>query len=270
MTCIITEKVAQTQLDIGERHISRILGESALQLPKSVVYTDTESGEKYLTLAGGFAWPGTRPGFIVVVGVQNIERPVYRLLTELEETDVRLLIREGFALYQRYGLNCKEIPWQWYGDPEHGLNQFARDFNRGRKTPKQMFYLTHPLHFGDSDQFGIYCRLLLSMLQRQEKMLFLGDCARLRSYLNVLDSEMVVKGRVEDYPAIDALGYVLSALHQYEPWLRRVAIEISHGSYEDEYEEYLSREAMRDRYEAGGLIDEPEDLVEGDFIHDVE
>lgn len=270
MECIITEKVTQAKLDIGERHISRIIGESTIKLPKSVVYTNTVTGEKYLTLAGGFAWPGTRPGFAVVVGVQNIEAPVYRVITDIEEIDVRVLVRGGFALYQQYGMNCREIPWQWYGDPDHGLNQFARDFNRGRRTPRQMFYLTHPLHFGDPDQFGIYCRLILSMLQRQEKRLFLGDCDRLRSYFNVLDSEMVVKGKVEDYPAVAALGYVLSALHQYEPWLRKTAVEIPHGSYEDEYEAYLSREAWNERYEAGGIIDEPVDRVEGDYVCDVE
>jgi len=241
---IIEEKIVTEIQTFGaieaERVIAGILGEPPRKMSKAVHYRNTVTDEKYLCLAGGFAWPGAQPGFAVVLAVQeriNNEEPHYLALAEREDNDVYSLLGQSHELWQLYGSNCQEIPWSWYGDPNNGLNGFIQKFNKQREKQgnERPFFLTPAPYFGEPNQFEIYCRTIYSLLQGDSKRLVLGSCDRLRGYLDHLAMNDVVKGTIEGHPAISALGSALIALDTYQPWLMEVTMPVA---TEDEYEDW--------------------------------
>jgi hypothetical protein len=244
MKSIIEEEIITDVQTFGameaERVISDILGESPRKVPKAVHYRNNVTDEKYLCLAGGFAWPGAQPGFATVIGVQegsSGEEPLYCLLAEREDNDVDSLLRQSRELWQLYGSNCREIPWSWYGDPNNGLNGFIQKFNkqqekRGNERP---FFLTSAPHQEEPNRFEIYCRTIRSFLQGSNKRLVLGSCDRLRGYLDHLAVNDVMKRTADDHPAISALGSALIALDTYQPWLMEITLP---AARDDEYEDW--------------------------------
>ena len=60
------------------------------------------------------------------------------------------------------------------------------------------------------------------MLKPGAKRLYLGSSRCLQSRLGELTPDVVSKGQISDYPIVGALGYVLTALDSYSPWLRDV------------------------------------------------
>lgn len=224
MDCIIKEHyVVGDVVSPASIHIAQQEGTRIPATPRSVRYRNTQTKEDYLCLAGGFGWPGTKPGSAIIVGLQESgdkDRPLIVTLEELEETDVRALLRKAYDLYEKYGLNCKELPFMWYGDADNGLNTFMYNFNgQLRREKRKPFFLSPPPHFDKPNRFEIYCRTIYSHLQTTEKGLVIGQCAKLRSHLTTLNMEMIHKGTVDDYPAISALGYVLCALFEYKTWM---------------------------------------------------
>jgi len=244
MKCIIEEKIIVDQKVFDametERHIAGILGEQPRKIPRAVHYRNRESNEKYLCLAGGFAWPGAKPGFALVLAVEegaNGEEPLYRVLAEREDHDLYGLLRQSCELFQLYGRGCREIPWFWYGDPNSGLNGFVLKFNKqqerqGNETP---FLLAPAPHLGEPGCFEFYCRTIHSFLQNDNKRLALGPCGRLRGYLDHLTTENVVNGTIGEHPAIAATGYAISALDMYEPWLMDLSIPLVEGNEDEDW-----------------------------------
>ena len=73
-------------------------------------YENKETGEKYFCLAGGFAWPGTKPGYACVVAVLAAPDPhaaPFRIVAEVEDNDVPSLIERAYSLYEKYGMNAR-------------------------------------------------------------------------------------------------------------------------------------------------------------------
>jgi hypothetical protein len=239
MKCVIKEHRTKgppvTDID---RRIARITN-TEIRITRRIRYENMETGEQFLCLGGGFAWPGVKPGFAVVLGVQEREGGhVYRAIAEAEAQDVRSLLQGTSALFLRYGKNCQEIPWMWYGDHTSGLTGLLHKFNEGLPI-EDRFYLAMPPHHEDQNAFATYCQTILSVLQGQEKRLYLDSCDGLRSHLSTLDAEKAAKGNPGECPAIAALGYVLSAFYQYEPWRQSVDVIQYPG---DSYEEFAVRE----------------------------
>jgi len=242
MECIIKEKIISDTFTAGsieaEREVASILGEQPRKMLKTVRYEDTITHEEYLCLAGGFAWPGMKPGFAVVVAAQrqkDAEEVIFKTLAEVEEQDLNTLLQQSYGLYEQYGKNCREIPWFWYGNPNSGLNEFIQKFNkrRGDETP---FFLTPPPHLEKQNCFEIYCRTIHSLLQHTAKRLILGSCDKLRAYLDQLITSDIVNGAIEEHPAISALGFALAALDTYEPWLMELVTPITEeGEFEGWY-----------------------------------
>lgn len=225
MKCIIKEKtILGSEIPWWAYDMAIIRQEPMPKVSRAVRYQNTETHEEYLCIAGGFAWPGIKPGYAVVVAVQetnNENSPCFKTIAEVEEYDVETLLQKTWELYLKHGVNCNVIPWTWYGDPETGLSSFMDRFTRKLidKGEERLFFLTHPPQYRDTDCFAAYCRTVYSLLRLERKRLILGDCVRLRSHLSELGSLAAVTGKGEDYPGISALGYVISALITYEPWL---------------------------------------------------
>ena len=74
MKCIIKEKITLgSEVPWPAWDMARIRQEPPPKMTRTVRYVNTDTHEEYLCLAGGFAWPGIKPGYAVVVAVQQTE-----------------------------------------------------------------------------------------------------------------------------------------------------------------------------------------------------
>src|SRR5512135_3267692 len=118
--CIITEgTVDSPKVLLADVVIAHVKGEEAPKTPRNVRYENRETKEKYFCLAGGFAWPGMRPGFACVVAAlegPDPDLPTFKVVAEVGDTTVQQLIERAYALYEEYGITCRAIGWTWYGE----------------------------------------------------------------------------------------------------------------------------------------------------------
>ena len=227
MGCIIKERRIKVQrVSEHDRRIARLEGKEPPRVQRPVQYENRETGEVYLCISGGLAWPALRPGASVVLGVQKEgESFIYKVLEAIEEPNVQVLLERSHDLFLNWGANCKTIPWMWYGNPEDGMNDFLLRFNveMQNQDPKgKQFYLTYSPYHDDPKCFTLQCHRILSVLKPGAKRLYLGSSKRLQSRLGELTPDVVSKGQVSDYPIVGALGYVLTALDSNRPWMRTV------------------------------------------------
>ena len=181
-------------------------------------FVHQNTGEKFRYVVGGFAWPGTKPGFGLVVGIgydddPSQRYPVLQCLAEIEEPDIVRLIRESVRLRKEY------MAFYWYGDLENPLNEFLYSINKDLREMKEPdFWLTSPHNLRQPGSFGYYARLIEDNLKADKKLLFLGECSKLKGYVSDFPLEAGVKGTAEEYPAIAALGYAVASARSYRPW----------------------------------------------------
>lgn len=231
MKCIITEKViAGPSIHEAAIRIAHVNNEPPPRVVRSVRYFNTETSEEYLVLAGGFAWPGTKPGFAVAIAVTGDgDAPQFTVLAEAEAWGVEALIRASYNLYEKYGINCKQMPFLWYGDTESGYSTFIHRHNQElSKKASSMFFLTPSPHQGSTDAFPLYLQTIYQLVDEKKKRLHFGSGSKLPSYLRQLTRVSVHHGDEHAYPAIIALGSVMSALVTYTPWLVDLSYPVSH------------------------------------------
>ena len=186
------------------------------ELDAEVFYEDKVTGARYRRIAGGLSWPGTKPGFAVIIGEDkkhdlDVNAHHLRLLAEVEETNIERLL-DWCAGHE---INAPEIYWTWYGDTTNkpSMAWVYRLNNKHRSQGRKQYLALAPAPYIDSPKrFAFYVNILRGCLERWRKTLHLGEKSKLQSYLVQLGSEEVVKATSEDYPAIAALGYVVSAL----------------------------------------------------------
>jgi hypothetical protein len=247
MNCVVKEIIESRQVYWADVMIAHVQGESAPRRVRNVRYENTETREKYFCLAGGFAWPGTKPGYACIVAVLDTPDPQtapLRIIAEVQDTDVPSLIERAYALYEKYGATSSIIPWLWYGESDAGYDAFLYRFNEGvrRTGTKEQFFLASPPHFQLPTRFEFYCRELHSLLpQGGTRRLFFFPESLLPAFLKNISPADVARGSTKDHPAISAAGYAVSALSQYEPWLMTVQDE-GPGSDARSIERFLLRE----------------------------
>jgi hypothetical protein len=253
MKCVVTENIESRQVYLTDVVIAHVKGEPSPRRPRNVRYLNKETGEKYFCLAGGFAWPGTKPGFACVVAVLDTSDPhavPFRIIAEVEDNDVQSLIERAYELFEKYGTNARTIPWLWYGESDEGYNSFLYRFNEGlrRAGTKQQFFLVSPPQFELPNRFEFYCRVLYSLLSQGEKRrLFFFPESLLPAYLKNISPADVVTGTTKDHPVISAAGYVVTALSHYEPWLMTLQDQ-GPGSDSRSFERLMLKEqAVTDR-----------------------
>jgi hypothetical protein len=186
------------------------------ELDAEVFYENRVTGARYRRIAGGLAWPGTKPGFAVIIGEDrkhdlDVNAHHLRLLAEVEEANIERLL-DWCAGHQ---INAPEIYWIWYGDTTNKplMTWIHRLNGKYRSQGRQQHLALAPAPYIDSPKrFGFHINILRECLERRRKTLHLGEQSKLPSYLVQLATEEVVKAIAEDYPAIAALGYAVSAL----------------------------------------------------------
>ena len=223
MKCVITEKtIPGPSVNEAALRIAYVNGESAPRVTQAVRYWNAETSEEYLILAGGFAWPGMKPGFALVIAVMGDgDTPHFKVVAEIEAWGVEELIRAAYDLYEKYGVNCRQIPFLWYGDPESGYSTFINRFNEEltKKGKQKMFIHVPSPYQGNPDAFPLYLQIIYELVDEKKKRLYFGPRSRLPSYLRQLSRATAHNGNEHSFPAINALGYAVSAVISYAPWL---------------------------------------------------
>jgi hypothetical protein len=223
----------------GEIVIAKLLEESRPRQMLQVRYQNTLTGDIYLCLSGGFAWPvnsvsgssdAVTPGFVFVVAVmehpEDNDKVVYKVLAEVEQHGATALIADADALFHTYGANCGILPWSWQGDPDDENRMFLDAFNQqnNRYGENNYFYLSSP---PNSKNKQAYPELVRSLLVPDNKVLFIGKESNLPNYmLNNTNRQAIV-----------ALGYVLDYFQTVQPWLRDLSP--SDGTEEMDEDEWV-------------------------------
>jgi hypothetical protein len=226
--CVLEPIKSKNVISGADQHILSITGEQFLSKP--VYYRHNETRAEYCYLAGGIGWPRDpkeKPGFAVIVAVDKTsgDRPAMRVLEEAEAPTVEGLLKECVRLQKKYGYSeCSDLFRFWYGDPERS-DTFVNLFNYREDASKDpdSVYIVAPYDFDRPNAFERYTNQIWSGLATDpvsnRKRLYLGDCVKLRNYIQNTPTDAATKGNVKDYPAIVALGGVVHSLMMLMPWL---------------------------------------------------
>ena len=226
----MTETVIETIKDRGtitgaDHHICQITGETYILKP--TYYRNIETGMEYCHIAGGIGWPGQAPGFIVILAVIKPEgkNPSFHVLEEEEIGSINGLLTACLQLREKYGFGKGSALFDfWYGENER-FDAIVNDFNQDltvKDDTAQGIYLVPPYGHQKSNAFEIWVNSIRGCLKRDasnKPELYLGDCTKLRNYLQSSPFDVAVKGAIEDYPALAALGGVMHSLMMLRPWL---------------------------------------------------
>jgi len=174
-----------------------------------------EPSWEYRRMAGGLAWPsGESSGFIVVVGEDYREDPGLklrhlRLLAEYESTDTPALIKRLYDLQNMY------LVRPWYGDSTNVLMMhFVSRFNRNLGHKKKGIYVSEAPFVDDPHNLRLYANQIKGRMGRAKKSLHFGTSSQLPGRLGALSPDDVQKTRVQDYPAVAALGFAVAGLDE--------------------------------------------------------
>jgi len=174
---------------------------------------------------GGMSYPGKLPGYCVVIGM-DLKRcqnnyDMY-LLDEFEAIDVRDLVEQAAALELKYAMSLHRCS-QWVGDPMHdagsrfvdALNERNERFEghvRDRIAPE--FILQSSQCLALDNMYAFILARLKQLLQPDRRRLFLKD-GKVLHYLNDIDIETVGELKMGDYPAVEALGWLVVEMTDY-------------------------------------------------------
>lgn len=179
----------------------------------TISFRDKETGAKYGRIIGGFGWPGTKPGFVVVVAEDLIEEPslkirIARVLAEIEDQSVESLFQKCLDLRERYQVE------DFYGNTENRpMMEFLYDFNRDHKDMNPLWLRLAPF----PEDFPYHVHVIEGRLNQDKKTLYLGEKSILRGHLMELSPEEIMRASMWDHPSIAALGYAVSHLKRCTP-----------------------------------------------------
>lgn len=192
------------------------------KLSKSRIREETyfvdETGAQYSYIAGGFTWPTHKPGFGCVVGVVRISdpeaKPRIKVLAEVEDRTPRGLNMQCLDLQARY--EAKNALRYWLGDQKEAMIVAVHQVNADRRKAKKPCFNVAPS--ADLDAAGGFRSSIYEIKTLlQEQRLVLGDCDKLRTAIINAPGDTAAKDSPADYPALAALGYVISSF-AYKPW----------------------------------------------------
>lgn len=176
------------------------------------VYQDTVTKREYVKVVGGFAWPSVKPGCAVVLGMGRATNP------QTHRKDVWILAQEESLLVE--DLLGRMSLWQkdyccakWYGDTESSSMTLLRRYNKNREKTKVRLAKAHKV--GESDALHYYAGHIRALTASENKVLQFGK-SFLRERIMEMGREDVAKAKVEDFPAVAALGYALSGMEVFE------------------------------------------------------
>ena len=179
-------------------------------------------------IVGGFAWPGEKPGFAVVLGEEQApeigDRTVYHmhLLDTAEDMDVHKLIEAAAVLASRFKFHG------YYGRRDTWGMATMR-FREDQRLPT--VNIGHA-QFSEGGKIRYHADKLKVCLMPNAKTLHGIEGTSLQGYLEMVEPEEYLELSEEKHPALAALGYAVDFLTSYPP------------DWDEQY--YVSKQTVRD------------------------
>lgn len=180
-----------------------------------------DADRRYSRIIGGIGWPGAKPGFIAVVGedyhAADLQGKIrhLRILVEVEEQDPGRLFQKAVDMGGRFQIE------KFVADVENAaMLSLLADFNKNLDGAGRL--ILYDASF--ASDFMYHVSLIKSCASPQSKTLHFGDKSLLRDYLHEVIVDDVNKRKASDYPAIMALGFIVSYIksHPRNPLEERI------------------------------------------------
>lgn len=192
---------------------------------------------------GGVSWPGEREGYAVVVAAgteRHFENYDLYVLDEFESSDTREIVRQCAAMNVKYAIPRPRGVRQyscgrWIGDyKDDAADRFIRQMNNeikpGAHTPRFSLNFTAILEMDKVYPFILpEIRELVRAVRRQ---LFLKG-SKVVDYLKELDGDEISELKLGDYPAIEALAFVVIELRSFIKMQESLARRPRRSAYQD-------------------------------------
>jgi hypothetical protein len=200
-------------------------------------FLNLETRETYLWLAGGIGWPcKDLPGFVVVVAVSKMpgegaDAPLFTCLDELEDDGIEGLLEGCLRFRDRYRPEKNDTLFRfWYGDPDPFVTELNRFHLKLLKEDEKAYGISAsaPYDFEKPNHFDLYRRRIKS-LGEGKSLIIARKCTALLNRLQGVPKEQ----DSGDFPAVIALGGVVSSLMVSHPWTVRTQVGANDGSWED-------------------------------------
>jgi len=160
----------------------------------------------------GVSWPGKRPGFAVVVAMDNkrhFDNYDICLLDEFESSSTRDLVRQCGALDFKYA------PKMWIGDWKNdAADHFIQEMNSERKKQEREFCLAPTQML---DMVCLYQYILdeiKRLLDKERRQLFLKD-SKILNYLSEIEENETANFELGDIPAIESIAFAVIEMRNH-------------------------------------------------------
>jgi len=179
----------------------------------SVYWEDSKTGNSYRKVVIGFSWPAAKPGYIVVLSedkYRDARSDLHNInvVADFEQHGMDLFVEKLHEVAELYSVT------DLYGDPENKVGrEFLAVFNdRLSRQGRRGSWISSPPMQGERAQFEYGVQTILRLLRASRKTLFLGETSRLPAALMELQPQDVSRASPQDYPAVAALAYGVTAL----------------------------------------------------------
>ena len=186
---------------------------------------------------GGVSWPGKRPGFAVVIGMDykpHFDSHDIFLLDEYESFDLRKLVRQCGALDVKYGISLRggygPAPGRWVGDFKNdAASRFIFEVNAeqhrdGSEQGREPFNLTPTLMLEMENLYSFLLPQLKDFLTADHRQLFLKD-SKIVGYLSEIEDAQISELLPGEYPAVESLAFAVIEMRDHirtEEYTRRL------------------------------------------------
>ncbi len=157
---------------------------------------------------GGFAWPGDKPGFAVIVGETLEKGPGgygRHVLAEVESFHANELVAGAIKLKEESGAN------NFWGRNDEADTAYLTMYNKRSYESGLPYFDVLSANGPEDDSIVYQVNVLRDCLEPKKKSLFMFAESVLPGYLLELPQNVHQLTNVQ-YPAVAALGYVVSAL----------------------------------------------------------
>lgn len=242
---------------IVQRRYAEIRGRTSYSRP--LRFEDTLTGSAYYYIGGGVAWPTkTDLGFCCVVGVENDSKTglKFKILCEYESVYFSEIYDRCLDLQNEF--QAEGLFQAWWGD-EEASETLVSERNWQGDQSRGFVTVASPPDIENSDCFTTYLNRLTDNLSSDHghKRLWLGEDSIVARRLEAFDVEE--GGRLlEKHAAITVVGFMLHALHQFQPWKEAIHTEMF---VKPTYEDVATNEPEIDYYPdtdgepLGGLVE---------------
>jgi len=169
---------------------------------------DPTESNKYRKIYGALAAPGKGRGFAVIVGKERHAAERIVLLDEVEDCDLRKLVRDCGAFEYFYA------PEVFFGDTDNPtLMEFIREMNKDTEAPGDKPFVLRRTKLLDKkkDLFSYILPMLRNLIERGHLILKPG---MVKTYLSQPQEADLATLEQGDFPSVEALSFAVLEIDQ--------------------------------------------------------